>query len=203
MFSYQGVAALYLGVLAHAFFFPVRFHNQLDIMKIIVSLLVALAFPALAQTNQTDLIATNGAVYKNYHLEKVLPSGLLISFTPTNGGFGITTVRFDSLDTTIQKKYGYDPQKAAQFEGAQAQANADLKVEMTTNLENYEIQRAILYQQQQAELQREEARAEAERQAEAQQQEADALMKIATNPPPPPPPAPVIIQQQQQNNIIY
>ena len=95
----------------------------------IVALVLCAAYSnqSSAQTNQVnavtsvrpaadaaagDLVTRAGTVYKKFHVEKVDASGILISYTPDNGGIGMTRISFDLLPDNLQKQYGYDPQSA-------------------------------------------------------------------------------------------
>jgi hypothetical protein len=183
---------------------PKKASDKVMKIKIGVYLVMALALPALAQTNRlssTNDLRTLTGTYKNFHIEKVEPNGLVITYTPNGGGWGMTTVRFENLSQSLCKKYGYDPQQAAAFDIAQNEANADTKIQMISNLEAAQQKRMIEEAARQAELEREQADAAREREVEAQEAMAKAAMLAATNPPPPPPPPTIIQQQQQQINI--
>lgn len=100
-------------------------------------LFAALAAPAGAQTNpvaaapvihqpadkpDSDLVTRTGAVYKNFHVDKTEPHGIVISYTPKDGGFGIARISFAMLPDKLQKLYGYDPSTApASDEGQKPQ----------------------------------------------------------------------------------
>jgi hypothetical protein len=54
----------------------------------------------------TNEIATvSGAIYKNVYVEKVEPDGIIISYTPSRGGMGMTKVLFDDLSAELRQKY--------------------------------------------------------------------------------------------------
>jgi hypothetical protein len=53
---------------------------------------------------------------------KVYPDGLLLE--GTTGGIRLRKVKFETLPAAIQRQYGYDPQKAAEFAAEQAQTRA-------------------------------------------------------------------------------
>jgi hypothetical protein len=57
-------------------------------------------------------------------VKKVYPDGLLIEGA---GGIGLKKVKFRTLPESIQRKYGYDPRKAAEYEAAQVRAAAEYR----------------------------------------------------------------------------
>jgi len=63
------------------------------------------------------IVTASGATYKNTHVEKVDPDGIVISYTPPQGGMAMTKVYFDVLSQDIRQKYGYNPDKAKAFSG--------------------------------------------------------------------------------------
>jgi hypothetical protein len=59
------------------------------------------------KANPANEIATaSGAIYKNVYVEKVEPDGIIISYTPTRGGVGMTKVYFDDLSAELRQRYG-------------------------------------------------------------------------------------------------
>jgi hypothetical protein len=56
---------------------------------------------------------------------KVYPDGLLLEGT---GGIRLRKVKFKNLPESVQRKYGYDPRRAAEYETEQAQAAAEYRV---------------------------------------------------------------------------
>jgi hypothetical protein len=59
------------------------------------------------KANPANEIATaSGAIYKNVYVEKVEPDGIIISYTPTRGGVGMTKVYFDDLSAESRQRYG-------------------------------------------------------------------------------------------------
>ncbi|XHR27522.1 MAG: hypothetical protein ACFUZC_16450 [Chthoniobacteraceae bacterium] len=59
-----------------------------------------------------DLTTTDGRDYKNVTISRADPDGLVLVTDA-----GIEKVPFTALPAEIQQKYGYDPQKAAAFQG--------------------------------------------------------------------------------------
>jgi hypothetical protein len=76
------------------------------------------AIPPAAVKPTANLVTRSGAVYKNFHVEKVGTTGLTISYTPDDGGVGISQIPFDNLSDKIQQRYGYDPRTAPSSEPA-------------------------------------------------------------------------------------
>jgi hypothetical protein len=112
-----------------------------------------------------------------------------ISYTTTDGSFGVKLFYFENFPESIQKQYGYDPQKAAEFEADQKADNAAVARYL---IESDKIDKAYI-----ADRDAREARAdeeyrqemlkeravEAQENAAAQQQAADVAMIQALNPP--------------------
>jgi hypothetical protein len=74
----------------------------------------------VSQTNGvslgTEVVTTDGVVYKFVTIEKVEPDGLLISHRPMGGGIAMIKVRFETLSEALQSKYRYDPEKSAAYQ---------------------------------------------------------------------------------------
>jgi hypothetical protein len=88
--------------------------NQLVLGILALGLFTAFTPPATAQTNSApaaadDLVTRSGTVYHHFHIEKVDPTSLLISYKLSDGGMGITRVDFADLPENLQSQYGYDP----------------------------------------------------------------------------------------------
>ncbi len=78
----------------------------------------------------TEITTHEGKTYKTYRRVKVLavqPDGITISYEPQAGGVGIATVKFQTLTRRLQRQYGYDARKSADFELAQARAMAEMR----------------------------------------------------------------------------
>jgi len=138
----------------------------------VVGLAAVLAELALAQTNPPavpsgvtnspppdELVTKLGAVYKNFRVERADPGGLVISYTLDGGGIGMEKVPFSFLPDDWQKRYKYDPKKAAQFDLEQKQAMAEWREKMIADEQAYRDKRA---QQQAAEAAAEQAKRDAE-----------------------------------------
>lgn len=64
-----------------------------------------------------DLAAADGQIYRNVQVRKIEPDGLTLRHEA-----GLTKLAFPLLPEDWQRKYEYDPQKAAQYERATAAA---------------------------------------------------------------------------------
>ena len=63
-----------------------------------------------------DITALDGTVYKNAEVLNTMPDGILINFVGKNGFNTVKLLKFNDLPVSIQKKYGYNSKKAANFE---------------------------------------------------------------------------------------
>ena len=52
-----------------------------------------------------ELVTTTGATYKNVELQKVTSEGIVISYTPAQGGWAMTRVNFQDLPPEIRQEY--------------------------------------------------------------------------------------------------
>ena len=145
----------------------------------IIGLSVGLTGQALAQTNQpvspseekneissVVLVTKLGTVYHGFRIERVDPAGLTISYVPNVGGLGMEKVPFNLFPNDWQRRYGYDPEKAAKFDLEQKRAMVQLREQMIADEKAYREKRA-----------QEEAAEEAAKKA------AEAAMTQATNSP--------------------
>jgi hypothetical protein len=53
-----------------------------------------------------ELVTTSGATYKNVEVQKVTSDGIVISYTPAQGGWAMTRINFEDLPPDIRQKYG-------------------------------------------------------------------------------------------------
>ena len=53
-----------------------------------------------------ELVTTTGATYKNVEVQKVTSDGIVISYTPAQGGWAMTRINFEDLPPDIRQKYG-------------------------------------------------------------------------------------------------
>jgi hypothetical protein len=63
-----------------------------------------------------DIKTLDGTVYKNADVINTMPDGILVNFAGKNGFNTVKLLKFNDLPVSIQKKYGYDPKKAENFE---------------------------------------------------------------------------------------
>jgi hypothetical protein len=69
----------------------------------------AAAFPSSSAGQvrpSNELVTTTGATYKNVEVQKVTSDGIVISYTPSQGGWAMTRINFEDLPTDIRQKYG-------------------------------------------------------------------------------------------------
>jgi hypothetical protein len=174
----------------------------------IIGLWIACSGITSAQTNQltTNSVSTNsiskqtekpltigGKLVKTVHLDKVQPDGLLVSYTTTDGGFGTKVFYFENFPASVQKQYGYDPKKAADFEASKKEANAQVSQQMIADddaakvtiaernlkdsedrLKESEDRAAVLKEQYDDEIKEQQLQA-AQRAADAQERQANAI----------------------------
>ena len=111
-----------------------------------IGLSVGLMGQAPAQTNQpgvpsevtneisSDALVTKlGTVYHKFRIEKVDPAGITISYVPDGSGLGMEQIPFNLLPEDWQQRYGYDPEKAAEFNAEHKRAMAQLQEQMITD----------------------------------------------------------------------
>jgi hypothetical protein len=120
-----------------------------------------------------DRITTlDGKTYEKVILDKVEADGLLVLFSPVEGGSGTAKLKFRNLPVELQERYGYDADKAADYEVAQARGEAAWRAEHAVRMEQMEAVRAeqaARERQMRAEREAaEQARAEAARYAQDQ-----------------------------------
>jgi uncharacterized protein YcgL (UPF0745 family) len=109
----------------------------------IIGLSAGLLGQSLAQTSQPespteganeissdDLATKLGMVYHKFRIERVEPAGITISYLLEGGGLGMETIPFSMLPEDWQRRYGYDPEKAAETDLDQKRAMAQLRVQM-------------------------------------------------------------------------
>jgi hypothetical protein len=52
-----------------------------------------------------QLTTVSGSVYSNVEVERVMPNGIVISYTPKGGGWAMTKISFDDLAPEVRLKY--------------------------------------------------------------------------------------------------
>ena len=84
-------------------------------------LLICLFAATLGFAEETNLtITVDGVTYRNVRFERVTPASVTIFYTT-----GVATIPLEKLPPELQKKFGYDPQQAAQWQAAQQKAAAE------------------------------------------------------------------------------
>lgn len=86
-------------------------------------------------SNSTEITTLDGTTYKAVRILKVDPDGLMIEYAPPTGGLGLRKVKFANLPAELQSKYGYDAEKSAEYQKAQAEGEARLRKEMQVKQE--------------------------------------------------------------------
>ena len=81
-------------------------------------------------SNPTGITTLDGTTYRSVRILKIEPDGLMIEHTPQAGGIGLKKLKFVDLSVELQLKYGYDAQKAAEYQAAQATGEGKLRKEM-------------------------------------------------------------------------
>ena len=136
---------------------------------------------ALVQLRQQmvgEALATKlGTVYHKFRIERVDPAGITISYVLDDGGLEMEKVTFDLLPDDWQRRYGYDPEKAAAFDLEQKRAMAQMRDQMIADEQAYRDKRA------KEEAAEEAAAEQAKIDAEAAKKAAEAAATQTTNSP--------------------
>jgi hypothetical protein len=139
-------------------------------MKLLI--LFALCFVSAAFSD--DFKTVTGREYKNATVSRVEPDGIVL----TNNA-GISKVYFTELPKEVQERFGYDPQKAADYSAQQSAGLDQVRKQQAEALqrEAEATQKANQYRAQQQSRQNE-VRALQSRYDELQKQEDDLLLRI-------------------------
>jgi len=139
-------------------------------MKLLI--LFALCFVSAAFSDDFKTVA--GREYKNATVSRVEPDGIVL----TNNA-GISKVYFTELPKEVQERFGYDPQKAADYSAQQSAGLDQVRKQQAEALqrEAEATQKANQYRAQQQSRQNE-VRALQSRYDELQKQEDDLLLRI-------------------------
>ena len=85
-------------------------------------LLISLFAATLGFAEETNLtITVDGVTYRNVRFERATPASVTIFYTT-----GVATIPLEKLPPEFQKRFGYDPQQAAQWQAAQQKAAPDV-----------------------------------------------------------------------------
>jgi len=130
-------------------------------MKTTLTILLLAAMPALADTITT----ISGTTYSDASVTKTTPTAISITHST-----GTAKILFKDLPAATQKKYGYDPAQAADFDAQEAQRKAEQQQRaeaqrIQAEQENAARQQALVAKEQ-AELAQGQARQQAAVQAE-------------------------------------
>lgn len=79
-----------------------------------------LCWTAVAQAG--DITTTDGRIYHNATVQRAEPDGLVATYEPEPGGFGVAKLKFRNLPDSVRNQYNYNADKANTFENQQAQA---------------------------------------------------------------------------------
>ncbi len=79
-------------------------------------ILLAAFISATFSLSALNITTKDGKTYKNVSVSSITPVGFDISYIDKNGNMAMRGLRFVNLPASIQKKYGYNPQKAEVFE---------------------------------------------------------------------------------------
>ncbi len=71
-----------------------------------------------------QIVTREGVIYKEVVVQKMVPDGLVIAYTPKDGGMSIAKIKFKDLSDGLQQQFGYNPTNAAAFEMKQQQAES-------------------------------------------------------------------------------
>ncbi len=109
-------------------------------MKTVILALIGLGF--CVQARSESVTTTDGATYNNITAQRVDPDGLYLEYTLPGGGFGMSKVKFTRLSADQQKQFGYDADKARDYETKVAKANEDYRQQCIKWDETAKSQRA-------------------------------------------------------------
>ncbi len=71
-----------------------------------------------------QIVTREGVAYKGVVVQKIVPDGLVISYSQADGGLGFAKLKFKDLSDGLQQQFGYNPTNAAVFETRQKQAES-------------------------------------------------------------------------------
>jgi hypothetical protein len=64
-----------------------------------------LSSPSKQKRPTMQLVTMTGSIYKNVEVQRVMSDGIIISYTPTGGGWAMTKVNFGDLSPEQQQRY--------------------------------------------------------------------------------------------------
>jgi hypothetical protein len=96
------------------------------------------------------IVTRSGRTYQGVVVQRIVPDGLVIGYTKTDaglgvtvaaGGIGITKVKFTDLSDDLQRQYGYNPTNAAAFEENQIHAEDQWRTKLIADDEQAKSKR--------------------------------------------------------------
>jgi S1-C subfamily serine protease len=99
------------------------------------------AFNHSHQISGREIITREGMAYKNVMVQKVVPDGLVIAYSLTDGGIGIAKLKFKDLSADLQQQFGYNFTNAATFEKEQKQAEGQWRAQWIADDEKVQSKR--------------------------------------------------------------
>ena len=96
------------------------------------------------------IVTRNGRTYQGVVVQKIVPDGLVIGYTRSDaglgvtvaaGGIGITKLKFTDLVDDLQRQYGYSPTNAAAFEQKQIHAEDQWRTQLIADDEKAKSKR--------------------------------------------------------------
>jgi S1-C subfamily serine protease len=88
-----------------------------------------------------EIITRQGMTYKGVVVQKIVPDGLVIEYTPKDGGMSIAKIKFKDLSGGLQQQFGYNPTNAAAFEKKQQQAESQWQAQWAADDEKARAER--------------------------------------------------------------
>jgi hypothetical protein len=97
---------------------------------------------AVDRTLPDRIITLDGKTYEKVILDKVEADGLLVLFSPVEGGSGTAKLKFRNLPAELQERYGYDADRSTDYEAEQARGEAAWRAAHAVRMEQMEAARA-------------------------------------------------------------
>ena len=88
-----------------------------------------------------EIITHGGIVYKGVVVQKMVPDGIVISYSQTGGGMGIAKLKFTDLSDRLQQEFGYNPTNAMAFEKEQRAAESQWQAQWAADDEKAKAKR--------------------------------------------------------------
>lgn len=101
-----------------------------------------IALGLCAESKGGSLSTVDGTTYNNITEQRVDPDGLYIQYSLPAGGLGMSKIKFSRLSADQQKQFGYNAEKARNYEAQVAKANEDFRQECIRRQEAVQAQEA-------------------------------------------------------------